>query len=358
MVVQYGKSGAEKDLINLVRKAGFTIENLTEIDLILKDIKEQYEEKKPIIYDQIKSEVDDLHINIGVAENTLKLQKFQVEKDIEIETEVLKKEIEELQLFKFDIRHLLNYIPNKLKLRRSIKKLNYLETDLEIELKKRLVGSLSSLESLKLQLNRLENNTDKEVEYRLSKLVFQLSKLEEIKKSNEYKGALGELAVIQNLCELSDNYYLFNDLYLELSDYIKFKGSSLKSAQIDHLVIGPTGVFVIETKNWSKNYVQSVFNDGSYTPFDQIQRSSYLVYRYLNNNKYGSTIQKIYYNLAEDEIKIKSIIAVVGSKIPFEKNSFIKVLSYNAVSLYINKGYHILTAEIVDEIANKLRFKC
>ena len=188
--------------------------------------------------------------------------------------------------------------------------------------------------------------------------MFQLSKLEEIKKSNEYKGALGELAVIQNLCELSDNYYLFNDLYLELSDYIKFKGSSLKSAQIDHLVIGPTGVFVIETKNWSKNYVQSVFNDGSYTPFDQIQRSSYLVYRYLNNNKYGSTIQKIYYNLAEDEIKIKSIIAVVGSKIPFEKNSFIKVLSYNAVSLYINKGYHILTAEIVDEIANKLRFKC
>ncbi|MBP1908447.1 NERD domain-containing protein [Methanolobus bombayensis] len=358
MVVQYGKSGAEKDLINLVQKEGFSIESLTEIDFILKNIKEQYEEKKPIIYDQIKLEIDGLKINIETAENTLELQKSQVRKDIEIETENLKKEIEELQSISFEIKHLLNYFSSKLRLRSSIKKLNHLETDVEIEINKRLEGSQSSLESLKRQLNYLENNTDNEVKSRLSDLVSQLSKLKEIKKSNEYKGALGELAVIKNLCELSDNYYLFNDLYLELSDYIRFKGSSLKSAQIDHLVVGPTGVYVIETKNWSKNYTQAVFNDGSYTPFDQIQRSGYLVYRYLNNNKYGSTLQRIYYNLAEDEVKVKSIIAVVGSKIPFGKNRYIKVLSYNAVNLYIKKGNPILTAETVDEIANKLSLKC
>ncbi|MCM1988048.1 nuclease-related domain-containing protein [Methanococcoides seepicolus] len=51
---------------------------------------------------------------------------------------------------------------------------------------------------------------------------------------------------------------------------------------MDHLVVDPTGVFVIETKNWSNRYTQYVFNDGSYTPYDQIQRSGYLVYRYLN----------------------------------------------------------------------------
>ncbi|MDI3539637.1 MAG: hypothetical protein PWQ52_760 [Methanolobus sp.] len=322
MVIQYGKSGAEKNLIKLARHAGFSIGDLTEIDPVLQGMKEEYEKRKLMVYDQIKSEIEDLQIKIGTAENTLESQKSQIAKDIEAETEILKKEIEELKLIKFNIKHLLNYVSSKLKLRRSVRKLNYLETYTEIEIKKRLEGLLSSLRTLKSQLNHLENNTEREVGSRLAGLVSQLSMMEGIKKSNEYKGALGELAVIENLCQLPDNYYLFNDLNLELNDYIKFNGSPLKSAQIDHLVVGPTGIFVIETKNWSKNYTQSVFNDGSYTPFDQIQRSSYLVYRYLNNKKYGNLIQKMYYTLAEDETKVKSIIAVAGSKLPFEGNKF------------------------------------
>jgi len=358
VVVQYGQSGAEKDLINLARKTGFSIDNLTEIDVIFNDIREQYQEKKPIISHQINVEIDDLQIKIDTAENTLEVQKSQIVKDIEIETETFKKEIDDLQAIKFNIKHLLNYFFNTLKLRRSIKKLNYLETDTGIEINKRLEGSLSSLESLKYQLNHLENNTDKEIESRLSDLVLQVNKLEEIKKSNEYKGALGELAVIQNLSELTQNYYLFNDLHIELRDYIKFNGSYLKSAQIDHLVVGPTGVYVIETKNWGEKYIQSVFNDGSYTPYDQIKRSGYLVYRYLNNNKYGGTLQKIHYNLAEDEVKIKSIIAVTGSRIPCEKNGYIKVLSHNSVSRYICNRNQILTDETVDKLAARLRIKC
>ncbi|MCW4005910.1 MAG: NERD domain-containing protein [Candidatus Bathyarchaeota archaeon] len=57
-----------------------------------------------------------------------------------------------------------------------------------------------------------------------------------------YRGGLeGEKQVTKRLnSTLSDDYYLLNGVSL--------KGSR---SDIDHIVVGPNGVFVIETKNWS-----------------------------------------------------------------------------------------------------------
>lgn len=357
VVIQYGRSGVENDLLDLAKQKGFTINDISEIDLILKDVERQYDEKKPLTYDKIKSEISELHNKIENTKNNIELNKAQILEDIKKESNDLKTESHKLQAVEFDLKHLFHYFSSKLKLRRCNKRLYDLETDVDSEINKRLDNLYSSIKLWERKYYYLEANPNREVESRLSHLVSQIHSLNEIKNSKIYKGALGELAVIENLCNLSDKYYLFNDLYLELNDYIKFKGSFLKSAQIDHLIIGPTGVFVIETKNWSNRYVQSVFNDGSYTPYDQIQRSSYLVYRYLNSNKYGGKLQKVYYHLAEDEVKVKSIIAVVGSKIPYEKNGFIRVLSHNAISTHIEKSKCVLNDASINEIASKWHYK-
>jgi hypothetical protein len=55
-------------------------------------------------------------------------------------------------------------------------------------------------------------------------------------------GKMGESAVTRALCRLPDEYVLLNDLMLPDG-----KGN------VDHLVIGPSGLFVIETKNYSGN---------------------------------------------------------------------------------------------------------
>ncbi|HNS80922.1 MAG TPA: nuclease-related domain-containing protein [Kiritimatiellia bacterium] len=56
-------------------------------------------------------------------------------------------------------------------------------------------------------------------------------------------GQAGESRVSRMLAKmLPGNMYIINDLT------VKFGGTS---AQIDHLVVGPKGLFVIETKNWS-----------------------------------------------------------------------------------------------------------
>ena len=55
-----------------------------------------------------------------------------------------------------------------------------------------------------------------------------------------YRGAEGECVVAEILeSGLPDGYHVFND--------VKFPG---RTANIDHLVIGPSGVFVLDTKNW------------------------------------------------------------------------------------------------------------
>lgn len=62
------------------------------------------------------------------------------------------------------------------------------------------------------------------------------------RKYNIYRGGRqGEQAVIKTLANsLSDEYFLINGVYL--------KG---RGGDIDHVVLGPTGVYVLETKNWS-----------------------------------------------------------------------------------------------------------
>ena len=51
------------------------------------------------------------------------------------------------------------------------------------------------------------------------------------------KGAVGECLVADLLGALSDDYAVIN-------------GVTTKSGDLDHIVVGPDGVFAIETKNW------------------------------------------------------------------------------------------------------------
>ena len=54
-------------------------------------------------------------------------------------------------------------------------------------------------------------------------------------------GRQGEKAVIKTLANnLNDDYYIINGAYLKN-----------RGGDIDHIVLGPTGVYVLETKNWS-----------------------------------------------------------------------------------------------------------
>jgi hypothetical protein len=59
----------------------------------------------------------------------------------------------------------------------------------------------------------------------------------ERERKNWRKGAAGECMVADVLAALSDDYSVINDV-------------TTASGNLDHIVVGPTGLFSIETKNW------------------------------------------------------------------------------------------------------------
>jgi Nuclease-related domain len=136
--------------------------------------------------------------------------------------------------------------------------------------------------------------------------------------SAELAGAEAELAVIDHLRTLPSSTVVFNDIRLKAARYIRFNGKALISAQIDHVVLTPAGVFIIETKRWSHRFVES---GDFHNPFDQVSRANYLCYDLLRK-RFGKT-------------RVRSIIACGGSLPDAPRESFVKVVRPESLTSYI-----------------------
>lgn len=146
-----------------------------------------------------------------------------------------------------------------------------------------------------------------------------IRRVDALRESGELAGARAELDVIARLARLSAGHTVFNDIRLTADRYIHFNGAPLQSAQIDHLVLSPAGVFVIETKRWSRHFVES----GVYhNPFDQIQRAAYLCYDQLRR-EFG-------------KIHVRSVIACAGQLPSAPEDTYVKVLDVPELIGYIS----------------------
>ena len=102
-------------------------------------------------------------------------------------------------------------------------------------------------------------------------------------------GSQGEEAVINALSCLSDEFHVFNDINLQFHPALFWNvtGEWIKTCQIDHIVTGPTGIFVLETKNWSS----SNFEKNSDRLRWQVHRSGFALREYIRDN-YSSFLDR------------------------------------------------------------------
>jgi hypothetical protein len=163
-------------------------------------------------------------------------------------------------------------------------------------------------------------------------------------------GAVGEGKVQKELEKLPDNCYLFNDYSLKFNPpiYNRKEKDKIFSAQLDHLLLTPAGVFILETKNWSK---ASLENMDLRSPVQQIKRSSFALYTLLNSSKSDLSLDA--HHWGDKEVPLRNVIVMINSR-PKEKFKFVAVKTLNELNAYINYFDPIFSDNDVQSIAEFL----
>lgn len=173
----------------------------------------------------------------------------------------------------------------------------------------------------------------------------ELSLLVELKKSKVYCGAIGERQVLKELSKLNDNYHVFCDVKIILDKCASYKKQyNLRTAHMDLVVVGKTGLFIIEVKNWSAEYAK---NGNSFSPHEQVDRHARALW---------VTFKKEFPNCTNPKQWSQPVIVSIQGSIkynPLYKRVMVKYP--NNVCTYITKRKEILTDSDISQIVRAIK---
>jgi hypothetical protein len=110
------------------------------------------------------------------------------------------------------------------------------------------------------------------------------------------------------------------------------------------------GIFIIETKNWSKDSVESY---DLRSPVDQIRRSSYAVFTVMSNTSGKNYFRLKRHPWGDQKVPIRSIIAMAGHK-PKEQFEYVQVKEISQLNSYISYFEPIFDEKETNEISQHL----
>jgi len=173
-------------------------------------------------------------------------------------------------------------------------------------------------------------------------LIGRIEEIDTKKHTKDYAGAIGEKIVLKELQKLSDDFHVLCDITLEHPDYISYGGGArnLKSAQIDFVVVGKTGVFVIEVKNWTSKSVENSLE--GFTPHEQVDRAGLLMYIRLKN-------------IVRDGVDVKKLLVPLKDNIPYlPEYKHVLVVRPSNLNNFIMTQKESLSYETVNKIVKRI----
>ncbi len=165
----------------------------------------------------------------------------------------------------------------------------------------------------------------------VSELEYKKRIIDEV--NNSIYGALGEHKVVQELENLSDENILINDFALTFNPaiYNRQENDYIKSIQIDHLLVTPSGIFLIETKNWSE---KSLSNLDLRSPVQQVKRTSFVLFKLLAEDIASDRVKLNQHHWGDRKIPIRNLIVLTNSK-PNEEFQYVKILTVSELLGYV-----------------------
>lgn len=239
------------------------------------------------------------------------------------------------------------YQKRKLNNRRNILKFKF-EEEKSRPFKKLIDRTKSLQEEISDKTNNTERWTDLLSEEEINRIELIKSTLE----TNKYilYGAKGEESAVDELKKLPDSYVVINNFQQHFSKPIHDKKNDdwIYSVQIDHIVLGPTGLFFIETKNWSQD---SIENQDFFSPVKQIRRSNYAMFCVLNQAIQKNELDYFTGGWGDKKISPRNLLLFMNHKPPKEFQ-FVKILSINEIRSYITYGDVIFSEDEVETLTD------
>jgi len=149
-------------------------------------------------------------------------------------------------------------------------------------------------------------------------------------------GAQGEEYVIRELSQLPDEFHVINDVNLRFGNAIYWKKyhEYIKTCQIDHIVAGPTGIFLLETKNWKRSDIE-IKSDKL---IHQVERANRALWYYTRN----------FYRRNEKLPFRNVVVSMKGSGSGRYLSRYIDIISPGRACDYIRNRQPVLSQDAVD----------
>ena len=344
----YGKIGSLKSLKSELESNGISrFSSVKEVN----DFLANYQGEKNAI---IKDESDKLEREYQITCANLKLRKELKANMIHLVTEKIDSRISDIHVKVESIRSkntiLLNSIGSSIKLYLLKRQLKYYLKNKSDLISASVQSIKKNIEKDELFIQKYESEKHILIESRTRLKIERLEYIRNILEStrNLISGAIGENLVAKEVAKLSDNYVLINDFNLRFSRPIFYKKQKQKiySIQIDHLLVSKAGIFIIETKNWSKSSVDSL---SLRSPIDQIQRSSFALYVFISEN-----ITLDGHHWGEQKVPIRNLIVMIKNK-PRGQFKYVRIKLLNELNDYIRYFEPVLTDTQLHRIITVLK---
>ncbi len=351
MAIIYRQIESLKTLKKKLKESGINrFNSISEINSFIK----QYESEKSKLIENTKLEINQ---DVISKRDRIKKNREELKALIYNLTNELTNKINEYnrRLAELESRHsnFLFGLFNKLKYYRLTKKFNYIKENFDIIIQNNSKEIERNILADQSTVDYILNNKEKELSNRSRREIERLTYINEVLEELYplISGAVGESLVVKEIEKLSNDYILINDFKLEFDKpiYNKRNRDRIYSIQIDHLLISPAGVFLIETKNWSK---ESLRNYDLRSPVEQIQRTSYAMFIVLNSK--SDEFRNIgKHHWGESQIPLKNLIVMINNK-PKNTFKFVKVLKLNELIRYVSNCDEIYSNKDVNGIAKVL----
>lgn len=169
----------------------------------------------------------------------------------------------------------------------------------------------------------------------------QIKKIDNARHSPVNTGSKGENMVLRELKKLDDSYHILCGVTIELPYYVNYKGErNLGSAQIDFVVICSKGVFMIEVKNWSDEFIKR--ENWSFDPYEQTDRAGRVLW---------ITIQ----NIIKD-CQVTNVLLSIKGNLPYNEDyRSVFVSSLDRINVFLQRREEYLDDDEVDILVDELQ---